>query len=105
MMANGWAGDWRIPQLAYVALTSRVLERPMKLAFVAAPAAGKNAALDAALTLVPPEAVYVSTAASPTALIHTAEQPSSCLSLLPARTPPEAPGRQGPGASGSSGGP
>ncbi len=73
MMANGWAGDWRIPQLAYVALTSRVLERPMNLAFVAEPGTGKNTALDAALTLVPPEAVYVFTAASPTALVYTPE--------------------------------
>jgi len=73
MMENGWAGDWRIPQLAYIALTSRVLERPMNLAFVAAPATGKNATIDAALALIPPEAVYVFTAASPTALIYSAE--------------------------------
>ena len=73
MMENGWAGDWRIPQLAYVALTSRVLDRPMNLAFVAAPATGKNATIDAALALIPTEAVYVFTAASPTALIYSAE--------------------------------
>jgi len=51
IMENGWAGDSRIPTLAYVALTSRLLERPMNLTFVATPSAGKNAALDAALAL------------------------------------------------------
>jgi len=73
MMEKGWAGDWWLPQLAYVALTSRLLERPMNLAFVAAPATGKNATIDAALALIPSEAVYVFTAASPTALIYSAE--------------------------------
>lgn len=73
MRGHGWAGNCGPPQLAYVALTARLLERPMNLAFVAAPASGKNATIDAALALIPPEAVYVFTAASPTALIYTPE--------------------------------
>jgi hypothetical protein len=73
MMANGWAGDWRIPQLAYVALTSRLLDRPMNLAFVATPAAGKNATIDAAVALVPRDAVYLFTATSRKALLYAPE--------------------------------
>ncbi len=74
MRANGYAGDLVPAQLAYVALTSRLLPRPMNLAFVAEAAAGKNATIDAARALVPPEAVYVFTAGSPRALLYTDEE-------------------------------
>jgi hypothetical protein len=71
MRANGYVGDLTPALLAYVALTSRVMERPMNLAFVANPSAGKNAMIDAALALMPPEAYYEFSAASPTSIIYT----------------------------------
>ena len=73
MQASGYAGKLEPAVLAYVALTSRFLERPLSLAFVADPATGKNATIDAARELIPPEAVYVFTASSPTALIYKEE--------------------------------
>jgi len=73
MQANGYAGDLMPAKLAYVALTSRLLKRPMNMAFVAEAATGKNATVDAARALVPPEAVYVFTAGSPRALLYTEE--------------------------------
>jgi len=74
MRANGYVGDLAPARLVYVALTSRLLERPLNLAVVADAAAGKNATLDAALALVPPEAVYVFSASSPTSIVYTDEQ-------------------------------
>jgi len=73
MQMHGYAGDLMPAQLAYVALTSRLLARPMSLAFVAEAAAGKNATVDAARALVPPGAVYEFTAGSPRALLYTKE--------------------------------
>src|SRR5439155_24354421 len=60
MEANGYAGDFAPAMLAYVALTSRLLrdERPLSLAIVGDAAAGKNATINAALALVPRDAVY-----------------------------------------------
>ncbi|HLQ24123.1 MAG TPA: hypothetical protein VK132_12995, partial [Gemmatimonadales bacterium] len=69
--ANGYAGDLMPAKLAYVALTSRLLKRPMNLAFVAEAATGKNATVDAARALVPPDEVYVFNAGSPRALLYT----------------------------------
>jgi len=71
MRTNGYAGDLMPAKLAYVALTSRLLERPMNLAFVAEAAAGKNWTVNAARALVPPEDVYVFSAGSPRALLYT----------------------------------
>jgi len=75
MEANGYAGDFAPAMLAYVALTSRLLrdERPLSLAIVGDAAAGKNATINAALALVPRDAVYEFTASSPTALLYTGE--------------------------------
>src|SRR5262249_34361025 len=56
--AGGYAGDTKGPTLVYVALTSRLLERPMNVAVVAPSAAGKNATVDAAVSLIPEEAVH-----------------------------------------------
>jgi hypothetical protein len=50
-----------------------VLERPQNVAFVAQSAAGKNRAVDAALELIPPEAVYVEKAGSARALVYADE--------------------------------
>ncbi len=61
------------PKLIYIGLTSRELERPQNLAVIAPSAAGKNRAVDAALELIPPEAVYCVSAGSARALVYTEE--------------------------------
>jgi hypothetical protein len=73
MQERGYAGDLTPPLLVYLALTSRLLERPINLALVAPSAAGKNRAIDAALELVPPESVHVEKAGSARALIYCEE--------------------------------
>jgi hypothetical protein len=73
MRARGYAGALTVPVLIYVALTSRLLERPQNLAVIAPSSAGKNRAVDAAIELVPPEAVYIVSAASARALIYSDE--------------------------------
>lgn len=72
--ARGYAGDPTPPLIAYVANTSRLLERPMNVAFVAPSGAGKNRAVDAAVEMMPPEAVHVMPAGSARALIYNDEQ-------------------------------
>jgi hypothetical protein len=69
----GYVGDTTAPQLAYLAVTSRHLQRPLNLAFVAPSAAGKNAAVDAGIALHPEEAFYLVRAGSPKALIYADE--------------------------------
>jgi hypothetical protein len=59
MRQQGYAGNLNPPVLAYVAMTSRLLERPQNLAFIAPSAAGKNRAVDAALALMPEGAYYL----------------------------------------------
>ncbi len=73
MRDSGYAGDPNPPLLVYLALTSRLLDRPINLALVAPSAAGKNRAIDAALELVPPESVHVEKAGSARALIYSEE--------------------------------
>jgi O6-methylguanine-DNA--protein-cysteine methyltransferase len=48
-------------------------DRPLNVAFVAPSAAGKNFAIDCALRLMPPEAYYKLSAASPRALVYSEE--------------------------------
>lgn len=74
MQANGYAGDRTPALLAYVALTSRLTDRPMNLAFVADSSAGKSATVDAALALMPPQAFYLFSAGSPTAILYTSAE-------------------------------
>jgi hypothetical protein len=71
--AGGYAGDLAPPLLVYLAITSRLLERPGNVALVAQSAAGKNRAIDAALELMPEEAVVIMSASSPRALIYSGE--------------------------------
>jgi DNA primase len=71
MTARGYAGDVVPPLIAYVAITSRFLERPMNIAFVAQSGAGKNRAVDAALELMPPDATHIMPAGSARALIYS----------------------------------
>jgi MarR family/CHC2 zinc finger len=70
---GGYAGDLTPPLMAYAAVTSRILPRPINLSFVAPSAAGKNRAVDDAVRLMPPEAVYQLSAGSPRALIYEAQ--------------------------------
>src|SRR5262249_15586085 len=71
--ASGYAGDVRPAVVAYIALTSRLLDQPISLAIVGPSAAGKNYALDAAVALMPKEAFYSVSAASPLAFVYTDE--------------------------------
>jgi hypothetical protein len=73
IQSTGYAGALRIPHLVHLALTSRFLERPMNLALVGPSAAGKNAVLDAARALIPPEAIYDMSAGSAHALVYEDE--------------------------------
>jgi hypothetical protein len=70
---SGYAGDPRPALIAYVAVTSRILERPVNAAFVALSGAGKNRAVDAGLALHPADAVYVLRAGSARALVYSDE--------------------------------
>lgn len=71
IQAQGYIGDPTPALLTYIALTSRLLDRPINLALVADSSAGKNATIDAALKLVPSEAVYLFNAGSPRSIIYT----------------------------------
>src|SRR5262245_60659061 len=73
MQARGYAGDLNPPKLAYIGMTSRLLERPQNQAFVSSSGAGKNRTVDAAAELMPPEALYLEKAGSARALIYTDE--------------------------------
>ena len=71
--ASGYAGDPTPSALAYIAVSSRLLDRPINVQFLAQSASGKNFTVDTALRLFPPEAYYKLTASSPRALIYTRE--------------------------------
>ena len=73
MRVRGYAGDLTTPKLIYLALTSRELERPQNLAVIGPSASGKNRAVDAAVELMPPEAMYVISAGSARSLVYTEE--------------------------------
>jgi hypothetical protein len=73
IVESGYAGDPTPSTLAYIAVTSRLLDRPLNVQFLAQSASGKNFTVDTALRLLPPEAYYKLTASSPRALIYTLE--------------------------------
>jgi hypothetical protein len=73
MQQRGYAGDVSPALLGYVAFTSRLLDRPINLSYVAQSSAGKNRAVDEAKALMPPEAYYEIDAGSDRALIYTDE--------------------------------
>ena len=54
-----YAGDTRPAIMAYVAITSRLLENPLNLAYISMSAAGKNAAIDASQPFFPESAYYL----------------------------------------------
>ena len=68
--ARGYAGDVRPALLAYLAMTSRLQERPINAAFVAPSAAGKNRAVNAAKELMPADAIHEISASAERALIY-----------------------------------
>ena len=70
---RGYVGDLTAPSMVYLALTSRLLERPLNVACVAPSSAGKNRAVDAATDLMPSEAFFLEKAGSARALIYSEE--------------------------------
>ncbi|MGO9180778.1 MAG: hypothetical protein ACLQBX_10955 [Candidatus Limnocylindrales bacterium] len=73
--AQGFGGDVSAPLLGYLAATSRLLRprrgsMPAHALFKGPSSSGKNAALSAALRLLPDEAFHVIDAASPRVLIY-----------------------------------
>jgi hypothetical protein len=94
--AFGYAGDPGPPLIAYLALTSRLLERPLNVAFVGPSGAGKNRAVDAALAFVPADAVHELKAGTPRALVYAdADFAHRCVVVAEADSLPE----DGPAAS------
>ena len=73
MRKMGLAGDTRPSMLAYIAITSRHLERPINLSIVGASSSGKNQKVQYAQDLHPKEAVHYLSAASERALIYSKE--------------------------------
>jgi hypothetical protein len=69
----GYAGRTDTVELTYIALTSRLTDRPINQQILAPSAAGKNHALDTALAFFPPETFHKLTASSPRALVYTDE--------------------------------
>ncbi len=67
----GYAGDRKPVLLTYVAITSRLLDKPINAHIIAPSAAGKNYTLNTALALVPNDAVLTMTASTPKALIYS----------------------------------
>lgn len=66
----GYAGDLQPPMMAYIAITSRLLSRPLNMAFIAPSAAGKNHGVDTARRLIPESAVCEYKASSDRAMIY-----------------------------------
>lgn len=70
---GGYAGDVSPAIIAFLAITSRQLERPVNVTFVAQSSAGKSRSVEAATELHPPDAVFKMDAGSPRALIYNDE--------------------------------
>jgi len=71
--ARGYAGDTKPVRLVYIALTSRFLERPINVVLRAQAGSGKNRAVNAVLELMPDQAYYMVSAASPLMLVYCPE--------------------------------
>jgi hypothetical protein len=67
---SGYAGDPKPVVLIYVALSSRLLDKPVNVHVVAPSSTGKNFAINAATQLFPDEALVKLSAMSPKALIY-----------------------------------
>lgn len=70
----GYVGDLRPALLVYLAMTSRLLERPQNLALIAQSSAGKSYTVDTVLKLMPPDALYLMRAGSSRALVYNEEE-------------------------------
>ncbi len=66
----GYAGDVRPALCAYIALTSRLLHKPLNIIFVAQSGSGKNASIEAVLPLFLEDIYYMVRASSQKALIY-----------------------------------
>ncbi|MCL0099934.1 hypothetical protein M1O55_03585 [Dehalococcoidia bacterium] len=72
--ATGFAGDARPAMMSYFAITSRLLQDPLNVAYISQSSSGKNAGVDASLPFFPKAAFYLVRASSPRALIYNDEQ-------------------------------
>ena len=70
---SGLVGEKRGAQILYLALTSRLLDRPVSVAIKGASSAGKSHLVDQVLKFLPPEAYHTVTATSPKALAFSEE--------------------------------
>ncbi len=68
---TGYAGDVRPALCAFIAITSRLLDKPLNLVFLAQSGSGKNASIEAVLPFFPQQAVYIIRASSPMALVYS----------------------------------
>ncbi|MBY0279124.1 hypothetical protein K2Z84_27640 [Candidatus Binatia bacterium] len=66
-----WAGDTRVPRLAYLGFSSRFRPRPLNIALVGPSASGKSEAVRVVLPFFPDEAYYFLAAMSEKALVYT----------------------------------
>jgi hypothetical protein len=71
--ASGLVGEARTAKLLYLALTSRLLEKPVSVAVKGPSAGGKSYSLERVLELFPPHAFYELTAMSERALVYGSE--------------------------------
>jgi len=78
--ARGYAGDPGPAQVAYLALSSRLLSRPGNLYYTGASAAGKNFTVASVLALFPEDAYYLAHGQSPLAVMYSEE--SFCHRVL-----------------------
>lgn len=71
--AAGYAGDTAPPRVIYLALTSRLLERPTNLLLSGPSAGGKNYSFAVVLPLMPADAFYFVHGQSPLAMMYSKE--------------------------------
>jgi hypothetical protein len=69
----GVVGERRAAKLIYLALTSRLMEKPVSIAVKGPSAGGKSFVVESALKFFPPEAFYALTAMSDRALAYSSE--------------------------------
>lgn len=70
---TGVAGEVRVAKLLYLAMTSRLLDRPVSIIVKGPSSAGKSFLVERVLKFFPPEAYHTLTAMSEHALVYTKE--------------------------------
>ena len=73
MLSSGVAGEARIAKLLYLAVTSRLLERPVSVALKGPSSGGKSHVVERVLSFVPESAYYALTAMSERTLAYSEE--------------------------------